>query len=201
MHARIVAVALCVLATLGSAPLHAAAQQRTKTPGPEQLWKAYPLEPTPSPGAQHVVASPSGSAEAEGTPVAASHADGGGAPVVVLVLLMAVAGGAAATILAIRRRREPEPEPAAAGVLPAPRLVAAEEPVTERKVPPAAAGARASPPDPARAWTAEIEWRQSDEEGLFRVVGRPAGGRGEATIAESGRLDWPPSRSSGSGRR
>ena len=62
----------------------------------------------------------------------------------------------------------------------------------ERKVPPAAAAARASPPDPARAWTAEIEWRQSDEEGLFRVVGRPAGGRGEATIAESGRLDWPP---------
>jgi hypothetical protein len=51
---------------------------------------------------------------------------------------------------------------------------------------------RAAPPDRRRAWTAEIEWRESDADGVFRVVGRPDGGSGDVTIGESARIDWPP---------
>ena len=54
--------------------------------------------------------------------------------------------------------------------------------------------AAASPPDRTRAWTAEIEWRQRDAEGAFRVVARPVEGAGVTTIAESARLEWPPKR-------
>ena len=74
---------------------------------------------------------------------------------------------------------------AIAGASPAPR-----EPSALSRVPTVA---EASPPDRARTWTAEIEWRESDAEGVFRVVARPTAGRGKVTIAESARLDWPPS--------
>jgi hypothetical protein len=60
------------------------------------------------------------------------------------------------------------------------------------QVSPVAAVAPASPPDRTRAWTAEIEWHQSAAEGVFQAVARPTDGPGEATLAESARLEWPP---------
>jgi hypothetical protein len=227
----------------------AAAQDDGKPSAPKQLWKKYPLDPTASPGAQPVAASPSATAQPDRAPVAESHpAGGGGALMIVLLLLALCAVAAGTTFLLVRRRRRPEP--AAAAVLPAPRLVATAPAIparvrdasgrfaraTPRRAPsarviamaspppdPAAGGPRAggerpapiagaspaprepsalsrvptvaeaSPPDRARTWTAEIEWRESDAEGVFRVVARPTAGRGKVTIAESARLDWPPS--------
>jgi hypothetical protein len=83
-------------------------------------------------------------------------------------------------------------EPRAGGEVPAP--VAAANPAHRNpsQLTPVAAVAAASPPDRTRAWTAELEWRESDAEGVFRVVARPTEGHGEATIAESARLEWPP---------
>jgi hypothetical protein len=243
-----VAVALCLLASLASLPPQAAAaQDRSKSTEPEQLWKAYPLDPTVSPSAQPVVASPPARAQPDRRPVAVSRPDsGGGTRVVVLVLLALFAAGAAMAFLGIRRRRKPEPavllaprlvrtapvlpprrhgrsgrftpatprpsrtlpaiarasaqnpgprKPRAGGEVPAP--VAAASPTNpahrdSSQLTPAAAVAAASPPERTRAWTAEIEWRQPDAEGVFRVVARPTEGRGEATIAESARLEWPP---------
>ena len=235
------AVALCLLASLALLPLQpAAAQDRSASPDPEKLWRAYPLEPTVSPGAQPVVASPPARAETDRPPVAVSRSDSdGGAPVIVLMLLALFAAGAAVTFLGVRRRRQPEP--AAAAVLPAPRLIGTAPvlpplsrdssgrfkratPTLPRSAPaivraawaqgPGAGGEQpartkparrdpsqptadaavdpASPPDRTRAWTAEIEWRQSAAEGVFRVVARPTEGRGRATIAESAHLEWPP---------
>ncbi len=83
-------------------------------------------------------------------------------------------------------------EPRADGDPPAP--VAAINPAhgDPSQLTPVAAVAPGSPPDRTRAWTAEIEWRQSDAEGVFRAVARPTEGHGEATLAESARLEWPP---------
>jgi hypothetical protein len=238
-----------VFASLALLPLQVgAAQDRSKSPAPEQLWRAYPLDQTDSPSAQPVAASPPARAQPDRRPVAVSRPDSdGGAPVIVLVLLALFAAGAAMTFMGIRRRREPEP--AAAAVLLAPRPAGtapvlpplwrgrsgrfpqatrgpsrtlpaiaraasaqdpgAGEPRPGGKVPapvgtaspahgdpsqpsPVAAVAPASPPDRSRAWTAEIEWRQSDADGVFQAVARPTEGHGEATIAESARLEWPP---------
>jgi hypothetical protein len=196
-----VAVALCLFASLALLPLQAAAaQDRSKSSAPEQLWRAYPLDPTVSPSAQPVAASPPARAQPDRRPVAVSRPDSGGAPVVVLVLLALLAAGAAGaaflTVRAIRMApsaQDPGPgEPRPGGEVPAP--VAAANPAHREppQLTPVAPVAPASPPDRTRAWTAEIEWRQSDAEGVFRVVACPTQGHGEATIAESARLEWPP---------
>lgn len=52
--------------------------------------------------------------------------------------------------------------------------------------------ADAVPPEPGRAWTAEIEWRDRGDRAQFVVVARPEASRRTATIAESPPLDWPP---------
>jgi hypothetical protein len=57
-------------------------------------------------------------------------------------------------------------------------------PVTEVAQAPAG-----SPPDRTQAWTAEIEWRNTEDESRFCVVAR---GSGEAAVAESAPLEWPP---------
>jgi hypothetical protein len=50
----------------------------------------------------------------------------------------------------------------------------------------------ALPPDPLRAWTAEIEWRGGGERSQFVVVARREGARRAVTIAQSRPLAWPP---------
>jgi len=52
----------------------------------------------------------------------------------------------------------------------------------------------ARPPDPARSWRAEIEWRAAAWRSRFCVVAQPAGSDGERiAIAASEPLRWPPS--------
>ena len=132
-------------------------------------------------------------------------------------LLVLLATGAGVTFVRLGRRRAPEP--ALAAPLPAPRpatppaLVpplwrhgagrfARTTPAPNGPAPvitlaasssdPAEPTAGGEPPDPARAWTAEIEWSEGQADGVFRVVARPAEGAGAATIAESARHPWPP---------
>jgi hypothetical protein len=55
-----------------------------------------------------------------------------------------------------------------------------------------AVGDVASPPDRHRAWTAEIEWRQTNAGAHFCVIARADDGAAEVTVAQSGPLPWPP---------
>jgi putative inorganic carbon (hco3(-)) transporter len=48
------------------------------------------------------------------------------------------------------------------------------------------------PPDRRRAWTAEIEWRNSGDGARFCVMARSARGPEATAIAKSPRLEWPP---------
>jgi hypothetical protein len=50
----------------------------------------------------------------------------------------------------------------------------------------------ATPPDPASAWTAEIDWREKDGVGRFLVIATARDGR-TAVVGRSGSLEWPPS--------
>jgi hypothetical protein len=59
----------------------------------------------------------------------------------------------------------------------------------------ALAGASAAPPDPARPWTAEVEWFEARRQAGFRVVARAADGANASTVAESATFEWPPAES------
>jgi hypothetical protein len=55
-----------------------------------------------------------------------------------------------------------------------------------------AARRRPGPPDPRRAWTAEIQWRHASAGSSFWVIAEAADGSARAPIARSGALEWPP---------
>ena len=113
-----VAVALWVSAWLALTPAHhAAAQERSRSPSPERLWKAYPLDPTVEPGTQPKPASsPAASAGTDRPPVGAARAaNDGETTVLVVAMLVLVAAGGALTF-ADRRRRRRKREPAAGSV-------------------------------------------------------------------------------------
>ena len=57
-----------------------------------------------------------------------------------------------------------------------------------------AAGSTASPPNRHRAWTAEIEWRETAAGARFCVIARADDRAAEVTVAHSGPLNWPPVR-------
>jgi hypothetical protein len=48
------------------------------------------------------------------------------------------------------------------------------------------------PPDPAQAWTAELEWREEGDGPRFCVTARPDGGGPDVRIAVSAPIEWPP---------
>jgi hypothetical protein len=95
---------------------------------------------------------------------------------------------AAATVASAPVGGRPSP---AGGDPPEPPIAAAAPAGRPSPVTPPAAGRRAgSPPDDRLAWTAEIEWRDSDGESRFCVVAR---GAGTVVLAQSAPLQWPPS--------
>ena len=53
--------------------------------------------------------------------------------------------------------------------------------------------ALAAPPDPARAWSAEIEWRHAADGSRFRLVASSPGSPDKHALRESEPLQWPPS--------
>jgi hypothetical protein len=139
--------------------------------------------------------------------VAAAEEGGGVTPAVLAVLLVAgFAGGAAAYLLARRRRpgaAPAQPLLAALGPTAAPALPPVVRATGDRREPAAPRlrpvdppardpGGAGPPPDRTVAWTAEIEWRDAEGSGRFRVVARATDGR-SAVVGRSRALDWPPS--------
>jgi hypothetical protein len=109
------------LAWLALLPAHAGtAQERSPSPAPEKLWKAYPLDPAAAPSAQpDATSSPAALTADDRQPVGAARPNGdGGAPVIVYALLVLLMAGGAATLLEIRRRRGSEPPTAEVGRRP-----------------------------------------------------------------------------------
>ena len=180
-----------------AAPPIAAGQERSPTPSAEELWRTYPLEQTPEPGA-----TPAPSAATALTPPASAPraADDGAPPALIgaAALLAALAAGLAL----VRVRPRPSvarprwavpllPATAAVTMLPgrrprSPRLTALGD-----GPPPATGGAPdggVRPPDPGRAWIAEVEW---DDTRFAVVVRKREGGTG-VRLATSAPLPWPP---------
>ena len=116
-----IAVTICLFAWLALLPAHdGAAQERSRTPSPESLWKEYPLAPTAVPSGQpNPTSTPATSGRTNRRPVGAARPDtDGGAPVVVLVVLALITVGGTVTFVGIRRRRESEPRAAAVPLPP-----------------------------------------------------------------------------------
>jgi hypothetical protein len=119
-----VALTVCLFAWLALLPAQAGvAQDRSRSPTPQELWKAYPLDPTAAPSAQpEATSSPAALAETNREPLAAAGPRSeGGAPVIVLVLLALLTAGGAVTFRESRRRRERVPN---AANVPRPRTSA-----------------------------------------------------------------------------
>lgn len=180
------------------APPVAAAQHRSPTPSAEELWNTYPLQQTPEPDV-----TPDASARPAGArPTAARQSSETGTPLPLIGaagLLIALAGGLAVVRV---RSRQPAPHgrwaapllPAAAAVAMVPSQRARSPRITAlADGPPPSSGDRphegVRPPDPRRAWTAEVEWSAS----RFAVVAREHEGDPGVRLATSGPLPWPPS--------
>jgi hypothetical protein len=76
----------------------------------------------------------------------------------------------------------PDPPPPALPQEPPP--VASAPPVRPARLP--------APPEPDRAWAAEIGWHLGDRAAQFRVTARPVDGGDPISLGESSLLEWPP---------
>jgi hypothetical protein len=177
--------ALLVLACLTMTPAHAAsAQDRTPTPSAKELWDAYPLRPSPTPGPERSgVSSPTGSGTARQPADRAPATSEPTAPIVLLAVLGFVAALGVLALPRLRRRRENPPAAA--------RRSNGQAPEPDPGVSPSAL----VPPDRHRKWSATIEWHQTDAASSFRVVARSGRGTPEVVLADSGPVEWPPTTS------
>jgi hypothetical protein len=189
--------ALCVVVcVMVLAPQVAAAQERTPTPSADELWRTYPLQETPEPSETLTPTASSRPAEAPPAP----DDDPRLALIGAAGLLAVLAGGL--VFLRVRSRPPALPSPrwvapllataTTTAMLPgqrsrSPRLTAlGDGPSPWSGNPP---DDRLLPPDPRRAWTAEVRWSDT----CFAVIAR-AGQRGkDVTLATSRPLQWPPS--------
>jgi hypothetical protein len=208
----IAAAVACLVAA--AAPALAAAQDHRPAPSPHELWKTYPLQRTPEPGV-----SPAGSRVRATTTKGAPPSSRGGTPIAPLagIVLPLVA----VLMFTLRRRRRVRPaaeKPASTGVVlkprRQPRLLAAGSGRLAFDGPPEPRGrthhrmsrgrgnpspadapppARVESPDPARAWTAQVEWEHAQGSGRFRVVANDERDGTTAVVAESEPMEWPPS--------
>ena len=168
-------VGLCVFACVALlSPQAALAQQRTPTPSGDELWRTYPLHTTPRhdtepTGETSPSPASSGGRPGSGQPGARSRGDGRDGSISLRWVVALVVPGLLALLWIVR---------------------------LGRKVPshtPAASGAHtAVPPDPHRAWTAEIQWSRTGDDSRFRVVARGAQDDAGSVVAESSPLHWPP---------
>jgi hypothetical protein len=191
------AVLLVVVACAWCAATAAAAADPARTPSGEPLRETYPLhtkpaerrspDPMPAPSrraGQRTNVQPPRTQKADATPA--------------LVVLLLILPLGAATLWLVRGRTsgdgsEPDGDTDAPPP-PRPRAISlalfedatAPEPIRGAQRTP-----KARPPDPARKWTAEIAWRESDGESRFVVAARP--GRGaKAVVLTSDPVPWPP---------
>jgi hypothetical protein len=185
----------CVCMALSS-PQVTPAQERTPTPSGQELWKTYPLHPTPSParGPAHARTSGGGS-QASGRAGARSGGDERDGLIGIRMAAAIVAGLGVLVLIWIARRprrvrsdRVPARDELDPGTSPtAPTAGMAPGPDVD------APGAHiAAPPDPYRAWTAEIQWCPTGDDPRFRVVAQSPPEHARRVVAESRRLEWPP---------
>jgi len=210
---------LIVLVLLGCLLLpnaSAVAERTQRSPDAKELWQQYPLHQKPSAQADGT-AVPSTSRTPVATPLkpAPTPSSDGTPLALVAIALVALAS---ATFVIVRARRRPgeggglrrwlagaarplhhEPTFAAAAGLgvqmggpddaPPARLWR-----TSRHEEPMAGGAHGGPvpPDPDRAWSAEVEWEHAEGEGRFRVLARDKEDGSAVALAKSEPLEWPP---------
>jgi hypothetical protein len=184
-------VGLLELVCLALLAQPAVGQDRTPTPSGEELWKTYPLHPSPTPGpdATPVPSPPAARTQTRRT-TGTSPDRSDPIPTVGLIFLTLATASAVLAVALLRRRR------AAAAVEGSidPRLTAPQESADHapRAVSELPAPAPPTPPDPHRQWTATIQWRHADEDSRFCIVAEPAQGHGATVLAASEPLEWPP---------
>lgn len=207
--------ALLVLACLALlSPQSTVAQDGTPTPSAEELWEIYPLDPSPTRGAEaSAVASPAGSGSSRRPPDSAPARSDRAIPLPLLALVAFVAALGVMALPSIRRRRALAEPPASRlgnaaptrsasaaasarqqhGSLPS-HTAAAQSPNghASQLDPDVCGPAALVPPDPRRAWIATIEWRHTDAESHFCVVAQAGDGEPATVIAASDPLEWPP---------
>ena len=173
------------------------AQERGRSASPDELWQDYPLRPDEeagdagaptdgTPGAtepDRAAPAAGGSGDASSKPSSSgSDETVSGTVIIVLLVLLVVPLVALFALLAPwRRLRRPRPRGTS----------------SDRQV--AGASPTAPPPSPTwtdlrnSTWTAEIQWRSGARASRFCVVASPPGAEKEVTLAESPRVEWPPS--------
>jgi hypothetical protein len=191
-------VATILVAASAAVPGTALAQGQDDSPASE-LWQEYPLEQQPA--ERDGTAAPATAATPEPTrgpasppPVrtartaAATPDDGGGlrVPVAVLAIVAAAVGAGAWIRRRARTQHEGTGGPVGNAAEPSPSPVTAWLAATHGR-PPAHA-----PPDPRRAWRAEIDWRQGDDGPRFGVLAVAEDTGEVAAVAESSPVPWPP---------
>jgi hypothetical protein len=166
----------------------AVGQDRTPTPSGEELWKTYPLHPSPTPGAASTAVPSPTAARTEKRRSGTSPDRSDSSPTAELVVIALAAVLVVLAVVLLRHRRTavqdsndpaPQPPPDAADQAPQADPDPSGSPPT-------------TPPDPLRPWTATIQWRHADAESRFCVVAEPAQGHGETVLATSEPLEWPP---------
>jgi hypothetical protein len=184
---RMLRISVVALAVAGSIAAPAFAANPSPTPSGKNLRQAYPLRAKPSATPPSVAGVPA----PRRTPDAARASNG--YVTVRVVIVLAVTFGALLALLIVRRRRRDGPElsrderDAQAG--PAPPMPPLSIFKNARDTRPRARGrfVGAFPPDRAKAWSAEIVWRDS----RFVVAGRSEGDE-DAVVLISDRVAWPP---------
>jgi hypothetical protein len=208
----IAGLTLAVLILALAAPVPAPAQDPKRAPSAGELWQQYPLQQGPSAEADGT-AVPATPQPPAATPVRTGSGapSSGGAPLIPLIVVCAVLLALVAVLLR-RARRGAGREWVANAMRPlhrTPPLAAASGPRLEAPVrmsndeqepPPQLWRSRSRqpsskgvpPPDPNRAWTAEVTWDHAGGTGRFRVVASGAGDASTVQIVESAPLRWPP---------
>jgi hypothetical protein len=121
---------VCLFAWPALLPARAGAQAAGRSPAPEELWKAYPLDPTTAEAEPKATALATASAVTKRRPLAAAGSDDdAAAPVIVLALLALLGAGGVLTIRSTRRGGKREPLAAAT---PKPRAYTMVKPVPTR---------------------------------------------------------------------
>jgi len=191
------AILLIVVVCAAGCPATATAADPARTPSGEILRETYPLhtkppegrspDPTPAPSRR-------ASQRAQVQPPKKQESD---ATILLGVLLIALPLGVAAFWLVPRRRSgdgsalDGETEDPPPGRPQAPPLAIFEKEPAPKPVRGGRDALASRPPDPARKWTAEIAWRETDGESRFVVAARR--GRGaEAVVLTSDPIQWPP---------
>ena len=175
---------MLAIAWLGMLVAQPALAQQRESPTADHLWREYPLGSDAEAEPQATVARPRPASVSERKQPDESSDGPGGLAAAAGGALLLLAFGAALTVRRGWRRQSkaPPPEPADAG-RPAEEAPRAAPVLPER---------RPLPPEPARPWIAEIEWRHTGASPHFVVVASSSDRAKPVTVARSRAVDWPP---------